>query len=419
MRLTLWIVLSSVALVTSGLYMQHVLGPWQHYNNVEIGRVRTEMGDLYPRWVGTRALLLEHKNPYGPEVSHEIQMAFYGRPIVQSYDQPAGKIIDEQRFAYPIYVVFLLAPTMRFPFAALQIWAVPALMILTALSILFWAQVVNWKPGWPILMATIFFVLATPQLVQGLRLRQLGLLVSCLVAIATWCVARNHLATAGALLAISTIKPQMVLFPITWLVIWAFGNVRGRWRLLAGFGFVLVALVAWGELLQPGWIRDFAMGMAAYSKYVQFPSLFQVLLGRTLGRVAAIALVLGLLLLAWKNRQQEGDSIGFISTLSAFLVGAALALPLLPPFNQVLLLMLVLVILRDWKAVPRLLRAAFAVAISWPWIIEITLLIFSPNARSTSRLPLLPSSLVLLTPFLLAIVAVGRRIPATAELWSR
>src|SRR5271166_281814 len=112
MKVRLWLLLSLLASATSCLYMFRVLGPWEYYIDVRPGKLKAQMGDLYPRWVGTRELLLHGRNPYGPEVSHEIQMAFYGHAIEQKYGQPGVDVIDEQRFVYPVYVVFLLAPTM-------------------------------------------------------------------------------------------------------------------------------------------------------------------------------------------------------------------------------------------------------------------------------------------------------------------
>src|SRR5271156_5541651 len=37
--------------------------------------------DLYPRWLGAREALLHHRDPYGPDVTREIQIGFYGRPL--------------------------------------------------------------------------------------------------------------------------------------------------------------------------------------------------------------------------------------------------------------------------------------------------------------------------------------------------
>ena len=59
-----------MASAISWTYMHRVLLPWEYYVNVQHGPLKEEMGDLYPRWVGTRELLLNGRNPYGKEVSH-------------------------------------------------------------------------------------------------------------------------------------------------------------------------------------------------------------------------------------------------------------------------------------------------------------------------------------------------------------
>ncbi len=50
---------AAVASVTAWSYMQRVLLPWENHVNVKPGKLKAEMGDLYPRWVGTRELLTE------------------------------------------------------------------------------------------------------------------------------------------------------------------------------------------------------------------------------------------------------------------------------------------------------------------------------------------------------------------------
>ncbi len=102
MRNWLWFVVAVLASTVSWVYMHRILLPREYYVNVQHG-LKEQMGDLYPRWVGTRELLLNGRNPYGKEVSREIQMAFYGHPIEQTYDKPASEIVDEQRFVYPMY----------------------------------------------------------------------------------------------------------------------------------------------------------------------------------------------------------------------------------------------------------------------------------------------------------------------------
>jgi hypothetical protein len=411
---TLWLFLSLLAAAAASLYMARILGPWEHFMDSRNNALTSTLGDLYPRWVGTRALLRNGKNPYGPDVSHEIQVAYYGHPITQSYDQPKIKIVDEQRFAYPVYVVFLLAPTARLTFATVQAWTPILLIALTGAGIVLWLKVLQWRPAMITAMAIIVFFVASPQVVQGLQLRQLGLLVGFLLALAAWCVVRNHLATAGAALALATIKPQMVVLPLAWFLIWSLGDLSKRWRLPAGFAGALAALIVAGEWILPGWLKDFLLGLIAYRKYVSSTPLLQLALGKWPGVVAGVLVAVSLLAWAWMNRKQTHDPAQFAVVLSAFLIGATVALPLTPPFNQVLLILPALMVIHDWAALPRVARLAFILIMGWPWITEIVLLLHVPQLNSPSRLPLLPLSLVLLVPFLIPFLLVMRRAPAAA-----
>src|SRR5271169_2556230 len=66
--------------------------------------------DLYPRWLGARELLLHRRDPYSAAVTRDIQKGFYGQPLDPS--NPAHAVAPEA-FYYPLYVVFLLAPSVN------------------------------------------------------------------------------------------------------------------------------------------------------------------------------------------------------------------------------------------------------------------------------------------------------------------
>src|SRR5271168_2458452 len=114
-------------------------GMWTYANRVMVAhqvrdaaahdRPRGNLSDLYPRWVGAKELLLHGRDPYSTDVSREIQAGYYGRPLDPS--RP-GDPKDEQGFAYPVYVVFLLAPTIGLPFVIVQKVFFWILLILTA-----------------------------------------------------------------------------------------------------------------------------------------------------------------------------------------------------------------------------------------------------------------------------------------------
>src|SRR5215467_6282693 len=123
-------------------YIQHVLIPHQLTQAALNDIPRGNLSDLYPRWLGARELLLHHRNPYSPEITREIQSGYYGRPLDPT--RPADPH-DEQRFAYPVYVVFLLAPTIGLPFPVVATAFRWLLLLLTAGSALLWLRALRWK----------------------------------------------------------------------------------------------------------------------------------------------------------------------------------------------------------------------------------------------------------------------------------
>ena len=401
MRIRIWFLLSLLASLVAWLYTARVLDPWEYYVNVQHGDLKCQMGDLYSPWMGTRELLLRGRNPYGSEVSHEIQMAFYGHVIDQKYGEPGVLMINEQRFAYPVYVVLLLAPTVYADFQALQMWAAVGLAVLTAISLILWIDVCLRRPSQLLIATLIPFVISSPQIMQGLRLRQLGLVVGFLLAVSAWCITRNHLASAGIALALATIKPQMALIPLAWFLLWAVSDCSRRWRLLAGFGITFSALVGFGELLLPGWLHFFVNGLLVYPKYVGMRSLLYIALGNPVGTVLSGIVMIVLAGFTWRNRRADSASSEFVQAVAASFIGAALVMPLAHPFNQVLLLLPAVLVIRDWETLPRIGRRILAAVAVAPWIARCVLLWRHPSVDSPSRLPLLPAAITLLLPFLL------------------
>lgn len=110
---------------------------------------------------------------------------------------------------------------------------------------------------------------------------------------------------------------------------------------------------------------------------------------------------------------QKVPQLWTITHEALFLLASTLVLPLLTSFNQVLLLLPVMILLRDWNRLPRLGRSAFALIAAWPWIASLALLAHPPRLDSLARLPLLPAALGLLFPFLVSWLMFARQ-PQTA-----
>src|ERR1700730_14480414 len=212
-------------------YVQHVLIKYQQADAAAHGRPRGNLSDLYPRWLGARELLLHHRDPYRPEITREIQTGYYGRPLDPNHaDDPK----DEQGFAYPVYVVFFLAPTIGLPFPVVQTGFRWLLVVVTLVSVPLWLRVLRWHPSAAVTAILIILTFGSYAVVQGIKLQQLSLVVSGLIAGCAAALVAGHLALAGFLLALATIKPQLALPMAAWLEMWAIGELQSGVRFVMG-----------------------------------------------------------------------------------------------------------------------------------------------------------------------------------------
>jgi len=90
-------------------------------------------------------------------------------------------------------------------------------------------------------------------------------------------------------------------------------------------------------------------------------------------------------------------------------MGALLAFPLFTPFNQVLLIVPAILLIKDWTSLPRFPRLIFLIIVSWPWIASAVLLLFPFPLDFPNQLPLLPSFLVLFVPLFVPLLLMTRR----------
>src|SRR5437763_74477 len=62
-------------------YVLGVLIPYQVRDAGRTGVPRGNLSDLYPRWLGAKAVVEQGRDPYSAQVSHEIQLGYYGRAL--------------------------------------------------------------------------------------------------------------------------------------------------------------------------------------------------------------------------------------------------------------------------------------------------------------------------------------------------
>jgi hypothetical protein len=367
--------LSIVCAAGVWLCANRVLIPYQISDAAAHGRPRGNLSDFYQHWVSARELLLYGHNPYSRDVTREIQQGYYGRPL----DPARSGDPKDQRFAYPVYVVFCVAPAIHLPFEIARKGFFWALLSLTAASIPLWLRVLRWSaPPWA-QASLIVFTLGSVPVMQGLKLQQMTLLLAALVAIALALLASGHPVAAGIVLALSTIKPQLVWLLLFCLMIWTLADWRRRYRWAASFLFTMAILCAASEWYLPHWIPRFLQALREYPTYADAVSTLDKLLPTPWGWVARALAVAATVYICWKNRRLTEDTPGFAAMVSLTLAVTIIVIPSYALYNQVMLLPALLILVRDrqmfWnrKRVSRVLLSLTAVLMMWSWLTSIVL----------------------------------------------
>ncbi len=375
-RLQLGALLLIAALASAGMwfYVDHILVGYQVADATVHQRPRGNLSDLYPRWLGARELLLRHRNPYGNDVTKEIQKGYYGRELDASRPNDPK---DRQGFAYPVYVIFLLAPLVGLPFSFVQLFFHWLLLALTAGSVWLWLRALRWQLSPLAIAICIVFVLGCFPAVQGIKLQQLSLIVAALLAASAACAGGGFLFCSGALLAAATIKPQLAWPFVAWMLLWTGSDWRRRRHFAFGFSAVMALLLAGAEIILPGWLPMFVRALGEYHRYTQNQSV--LLLPWGISAIFIVAAALACAWQLWKLRRVPADNKEFGLGIALALALTVLVVPMYAPYNQLLLLPAVLVVLRGRNELlgrSRAVRFVFAagtLALVWQWIASLGL----------------------------------------------
>jgi hypothetical protein len=366
--------LAVVFSASTWFYIEHILKPQQIAYDIAHQRPRGNFSDLYPRWLGARELLLHQRNPYSSEITQEIQQGYYGRPLDPTRpDDPK----DQQAFAYPVYVVFLLWPTIHTPFEEVQSILRCLLPGLIVASVLLWIRTLHWRLPITWKLTVVVLMLGWLPTVQGLKLQQLSLLVFALLTGCACLLQAGLYLGAGALLALATIKPQLAWPLVAWLILWAAAEWRARWRLFLGFVLTMILLLVGSELVLPGWSRMFLDAIRQYREYTSTESVSITLFGAVVGRMFEIACVLACAACLWARRK-DASAEGLVRAIGVVMALTVLLIPKTAPYNQVLLVPSVLMLIQSdisRKALPaiRMANRVGGLLLVWPWIATMVL----------------------------------------------
>jgi hypothetical protein len=372
--------------------------------------------DFYPIWLTSHEALGQHRNPYTPEMTREIQQGLFGRTL--DHGNPGDPPADYRAFAYPAYVDVVLWPLALAGFPAARLALAIVLAGLTALSVPIWLSALRLRASAAVLAVLVLFTLSSYAAIEGLFAVQVGLLAAFLLAASFAALGAGRLLMSGSLFAFTLMKPQVSLLVAAYLLLWTFSHWHERRRFVYGFIAWFGLLLALSLLIWPHWIPDWLHIVSGYGGYSP-PALIAYSLGPRLAPRIGPFLILALLCAAvavmWRMRHREAASPAFALTVSLLL--AITSITLLPGqavYDHVILLPGILLIV--WKCRPiaassrpfTVVLAAAALAVFWQWIAAIPLLalqhFLSPAQFFGSGLYLLPFHAAVSVP--LAVAAV-------------
>ena len=325
--------------------------------------------DLYPRWLGTRELLLHGRDPYSPEVTRDIQKGFYGRPLDPAKPaDPRG----QESFVYPLYVIFLLAPTVTLSFPTVAEIFRWLLLFAIAASVPLWMCAIGHRPRPLELASAMVLAVSTYPAVLEFHMQNLAALAGFLLALAVACMVRGWLILGGFLLALATVKPDLTAPLVMWLLFWATGSKERR-RLIWGFAGTMASLLAAAQAISPGWMSRFLAAVREYPSYGSDPSILQVLFTPPAAKLMLSALVVYALVTCWRWRSAAAASDAFGWTLSVVTAVTMVVIPKLAVYNQALLIPPFIVLFARRQAIgsmglmTRALAKATFASQGWQW----------------------------------------------------
>jgi hypothetical protein len=214
--------------------------------------------DFVPRYVGTRLMLDEGISPYSEKATTEIQKVIYGRPA------QAGE--DENLFVYPLYSTVVFAPFSLIDdyVLARALW-MTLLQVALVATVLVGLQLADWRPHWTIAAALTMFGLLWYHSARPLINGNAAILCGLFIVVAMLAIRKEHDVLAGPLVALATIKPQVVVLWFPWVILWAAS--KRRWRLVGSTLISLAALVLGTSLIVPDWLLSNYRQIAAYPTY--------------------------------------------------------------------------------------------------------------------------------------------------------
>jgi hypothetical protein len=209
-------------------------------------------------WIGVRAKVVDGVSPYSTLVSARIRSQIGERFSWAPNPEPA--------YTSPLYSATITLP---FTFIANEdfahsLWLVIQSFVLLG-TLLAGIRLVDWKPRWWVFSIFILLILLCPRNVVSWYEGSMTIWVSGLVAAVLIALRGKRYELAGALLALTMIRPQVVILWVALVLLWA-GSHR-KWGLIIWFLGTLLIMIGIATILVPEWPMEYLRIMWNYGDY--------------------------------------------------------------------------------------------------------------------------------------------------------
>lgn len=381
--------------------------------------------DFYQIWITSHELWMHHADAYSADVQRQIEVGLYGRALDRSL--PGDATAPFRGDCYPLHASVLALPLSPLPFPRVQLLLSILLPAAVTATVLLWCFVLNVRLSVIERSAMILFAMSAVPVLEGLYALQTSLIVGLLVAVAIFLIRRQQLFVAGALLALATVKPQLILLLMVWLSAWTVASWRDRKNLMIGFVGTTAVLLGVTTLVSPDWFTGWMHSVHEYRRICP-PPLAEFVLGRLAGLATSLILVGAASVVGWREMRKGADSDGFVLATVLIIAVAVLVLPsTIAVYDQFLLFPAVVWLYAQrenyWARIPlRWLARITAGALAWQWVAACAILVISLLAPATGNRPeilLIPLRTAASVPFgvvgLISFVALGQRLRATSH----
>jgi hypothetical protein len=184
----------------------------------------------------------------------------------------------------------------------------------------------------------------------------------------------RHFGWSGLVLALGTIKPQLVILPIVFLLLWSLSRWRERKNLALSLALSTAVLFAISLLLLPSWPMEWWDTILSYRQYT-VPPLAPYILGKLPGTVLTAILWLFTSWISWQSRCEESDSTRFASCAALSLAVTVVSIPMgNAVYDHVVILPAVLLLVSQgrsiWRGsvIMRILLGTCVAVFAWQWV---------------------------------------------------